>query len=393
MKIVQINAVCSKGSTGKICLSVSKLLDEKNIENYIIYSGNDEKIPNAVTCAGKPYIKVQALKSRVFGNYGFNSHIETGKIISQLNRIKPDIVHLHNLHGHNCNLKMLFDYFKAHKIRLFWTFHDCWAFTGYCPHYDMIGCDKWQTECRDCPQSREYSFFFDNSNKLFKNKKELFSGLDLTIITPSQWLADEVKKSFLKEYPVKVIHNGIDLETFKFTESDFKQKYNIGDKHVVLGVAFGWGERKGLDVFIDLAKMLDSNKYQIVLVGTDDNTDKLLPDNVISIHRTSDQTELAKIYSAADVFANPTREENFPTVNLESLACGTPVVSFDTGGCKETFSQDTGIAVEKNDNSALYDAIVSVCEGNAFTHENCRKRAEEFEVSECFKKYVDLYIR
>ncbi len=392
MKIVQINAVCSKGSTGKICLSVSKLLDEKNIENYIIYSGPDDNIPNAFSCAGRPYIKLQALKSHIFGNYGFNSYIETKKIISKLNEINPDIVHLHNLHGHNCNLKMLFEYFKQNKTRLFWTFHDCWAFTGYCPHYDMIGCDKWQTECKACPQHKEFSFLFDKSNLLFKTKKELFSGLDLTIITPSQWLADEVKKSFLKDYPVKVINNGIDLETFRFTDSDFKEKHNLSGKYIVLGVAFGWGVRKGLDVFVNLANKLDSNKYQIVLVGTDDSVDKQLPHNIISIHRTHNQTELAKIYSAADVLVNPTREENFPTVNLESLACGTPVVCFDTGGCKEMLSQDTGIFVPKNDETALLDAITRVCESDGFTKENCLEQVKGYKNSDCFNKYVDLYM-
>lgn len=387
MKVVQINAVCGQGSTGKICLSISRLLDAKGIENYIIYSGKDQKIQNAITCASKYYIKIQALKSHLFGNYGFNSIFETKKIIAELNRISPKIVHLHNLHGHNCNLDILFKYLKNKGIKVYWTFHDCWAFTGYCTHYDMIGCDAWETECGKCPQRKTYSYFFDKSNALFHKKKQLFKGLDLTIITPSEWLADQVKKSFLKDYPIKVINNGIDLDVFSRTDN---KKYDFNGKKVVLGVAFGWGERKGLDVFQRLAHDLDE-KYCVVMVGTNKKIDSYLPDNVVSIHRTTNQSELASLYSMADVLVNPTREENFPTVHLEALACGTPVVSYDTGGCKEMLSSDTGIVVAKNDYEALLKAVKRVCEDGDFSHEKCRKQAEQYDQMMCFKKYIELY--
>ena len=308
MKVVQINATCGAGSTGKICVAVSELLNEKNIENYILYTQGNSQHKCGIKYANKIYIKAQALKSRVWGNYGFNSRIATRKLIKCIENIKPDIVHLHNLHAHNCHLGLLFKYFKQTKIKLFWTFHDCWAFTGYCPHFDMVGCDRWQGECKNCPQAKEYSRFFDRSKEMFNKKKQIFEDLDLTIITPSQWLADIVKQSFLKEYPVKVINNGIDLNIFKPSPSDFRKKYNCEDKFVILGVAFDWGVRKGLDALIEISNRLDE-KYQMVLVGTNEKIDKILPDSIISIHKTQNQTELAEIYTAADLFVNATREE------------------------------------------------------------------------------------
>ena len=390
MKIVQINVTCGMGSTGKICVDVSKLLAEKGIENYILYSSGHSDYPLGIKYTNDKYIKLQALKSRIFGNYGFNSKKATKKLIAHLEKIKPDIVHLHNLHSHNVDLNTLFKYFKKNpQIKLYWTFHDCWALTGYCPHFDMVGCDHWKTECHNCVQKKYYSWFFDKSANLHKKKKELFMGLNLTIITPSKWLGNLVKQSFLKDYEVKVINNGIDLEIFKITESNFREKYGLENKKIVLGVAFGWGKRKGLDVFVELAKRLPSD-YQIVLVGTNDDVDKLLPSNIISIHRTSNQKELAEIYTAADVLANPTREENYPTVNMESLACGTPVVTFRTGGSPEILDEKTGMVVDKNDIDAFEKAIIEACSGK-LTKEDCLKKAKCFDKNERFKEYIELY--
>ena len=390
MKIVQLNVTCGAGSTGKICVDVSKLLTEKGIENYILYTQGNSEYPLGIKYANEKYIKLQALKSRVFGNYGFNSQHETNKLIAELEKIKPDIVHLHNLHGHNCDLKALFNFLKKARIKLYWTFHDCWAFTGYCPHFDMIGCEKWKTGCYDCIQRKEYSWFFDRSKKLYEKKKELFTGLDLTIITPSKWLAGLVKESFLKDYEVKVINNGINLDIFKPTESNFKEKYSLEDKHIVLGVAFGWGPKKGLDCFIELSKRLPDN-YRIVLVGTNESVDKQLPSNIVSIHRTQNQRELAEIYTAADVFVNCTREENYPTVNMEALACGTPVLTFKTGGSPEIIDESCGSVVAKNDIDAMEKEIIRICEDKPYSQTSCFEKAKSFNMMDRFKEYVELY--
>lgn len=391
MKIAQINITCGAGSTGKICVAVSDLLAQAGVESHILYTSGHSEHPAGIKYMSTAEVKLQALRSRIFGNYGFQSKRAAKRLIAELDRIAPDIVHLHNLHGHNVHLGILFSYLKEKKIKLFWTFHDCWAFTGYCPHYDMIGCDKWKTGCRNCPQGSHYSWFFDRSADLFEKKKQLFTGLDLTIITPSQWLADQVKLSFLKEYPVKVIHNGIDLNIFSPKASDFRERYRIGARFLLLGVAFGWGKRKGLDVFIQLAEKLDPKKFQIVLVGTDDTIDKQLPPNIISIHRTANQTELAEIYTAADLFVNPTREEVLGLVNLESLACGTPVLTYRTGGSPECIDASCGIVVDRNDEEALYHTILQIAEKKPFSPEACRQRALQFSEKEKYNEYVQLY--
>lgn len=392
MKIVQINSTCGSGSTGKICVAVSELLTKQEIENFILYTSGKSSYPLGIRYMSHVETKWQALKSKTIGNYGFQSIRATSRLLAEMDRIAPDIVQLHNLHSHNIHLGQLFSYFKERKIKVFWTFHDCWAFTGYCPHYTMIGCDQWaKGGCRNCPQRKHYSWFFDRSRMLFERKKQLFSGLDMIIITPSQWLADQVKRSFLKEYPVKVINNGIELSVFYPRETDFRKQYCLGSKYILLGVAFGWGRRKGLDIFIRLAERLDPEKFQIVLVGTDDEVDKLLPPNVISIHRTENQAQLAEIYSAADLFVNPTREDTFPTVNMESLACGTPVLTFRTGGSPEIIDETTGVAVDCGDEGALMDAILRIERERPFSGENCRKRAMFFSEKEKFYEYIHIY--
>ncbi len=392
MKIVQINATCGVGSTGKICVGISQLLTQSQIENYILYSSKGNGYALGITCAEDLYIKTQALKSRILGNYGFNSKKSTQRMISELERIQPDIVHLHNIHGHDCSLEMLFQYFKKNKTKLIWTFHDCWAFTGYCPHFTMVKCDKWRSGCQRCVQRREYTWFFDRSKTMFERKKALLAGLDLTVVTPSHWLGDLVKQSFLQHHPVEVIHNGIDLGIFKATPSDFRRKHDLESKKIILGVAFGWSERKGLDAFVELANRLD-NRYQIVLVGTDDSVDQQLPANILSIHRTQNQQELAEIYTAADVFVNPTREENYPTVNMESLACGTPVLSFRTGGSPEMLDETCGFVVDCDDVDALEREIIRICTDKPYTKNACIAKAKAFDKNERFKEYIELYER
>ena len=277
-------------------------------------------------------------------------------------------------------------------MRVVWTLHDCWAMTGQCPHFAMIKCDKWKTGCHHCPQYRQYpQSYVDRTKTMWKFKKKWFTGVrNMTIVTPSHWLAELVKESFLKEYPVRVIHNGIDLSVFRPTESDFREKYHCENKHLVLGVAFDWGQRKGLDVFIELARRLGSD-YKIVLVGTDEKVEQVLPDNIISIRRTQNQKELAEIYSVSDVFVNPTREDTFPTVNLEALACGTPVVTFRTGGSPECIDENCGCVVETNNVDILEQEIRRICNEKPFSEAACIRRAAGFDMRDRFEEYVRLY--
>ena len=393
MKIVQINATCGAGSTGKICSAVAALLDGHNVENYIFYSSGKTSDTHGKKYLSKWNSKLQALCSRMFGNYGFNTFFATKRLVKELDRISPDIVHLHNLHGHNVNLTLLFRYFKKHpEIKIFWTFHDCWAFTGYCTHFTVEKCDKWIIGCHDCPQRSKYSWFFDRSSTLYNRKKELFTGLDMTVITPSQWLADLVKQSFLKEYPVKVVNNGIDLSVFQPTKSEFREKYNIPqEKFLILGVAFGWGAKKGLDVFVELANRLDDEKYCIVLVGTDEKVEQQISENIISIRRTQNQTELAEIYTAADLFVNPTREDSYPTVNMESIACGTPVLTFRTGGSPEILDESCGCVVDCDDIEDLVNKINEIRINNRFHNQAFLERAKAFDANDRFAEYITIY--
>lgn len=395
MKILSINSV-PYGSTAKIMLGISKVAKGVGGEVFMScgYSYHPMKeIKNRyIKIGGMISKKLHIIATQFTGLHGFFSRIATDNFLRKIKKIKPDIIHLHNLHGWYINLPKLFKYIKKNNIRIIWTLHDCWSFTGQCPHFDMIGCDKWKTGCYRCPQIHDYpKTYVDRSKLMYKKKKEWFTGIkDMTIVTPSQWLATLVKQSFLKEYPVQVINNGIDLSVFKPTESSFRKRYALEDKFILLGVAFGWGKRKGLDVFIELSKRLNEN-YQIVLVGTNDRVDKQLPDNIISIHRTQNQTELAEIYTAADVFVNPTREENYPTVNMEALACGTPVVTFKTGGSPEIIDETCGLVVEKNDIDGLQKSIEDIYQNHPFTKENCLNKARNFDMNEKFAQYVAMY--
>ena len=401
MKIVQVNML-SYGSTGKIMLQIAQTAREHGHTSKTFATVPFDKNDKAAGATAEDHNifgtfnenKIHCYLGILLGQNGMHSFLGTKALIKQIKLIDPDIVHLHNLHKFCINLPMLFGYLKKSKVKVIWTLHDCWAFTGHCPYFTMAECNRWKYGCCNCPQIGEYpKSLVDNSRSMYNLKKKWFTGIEnMTIVTPSHWLSGLVSQSFLKDYPVRVINNGIDLNVFKPTPSNFREKYNISDdKKILLGVAFGWGTRKGLDVFAELSNRLSSEKYQIVLVGTDNNVDTQLPDNIISIHRTNNQQELAEIYSAADVFVNPTREDNYPTVNMESIACGTPVITFNTGGSPEMLDENCGAVVECDDVDALEQKIIYVCENKPYSETVCVEKAKSFDAKLCFEKYVELY--
>lgn len=395
MNIFEINSV-PYGSTGRIMLEIKKTAENCGhiVEGYTGYSYHPiDDISESNIKVGSKYGKLlHILLARLTGLNGCFSFVSTVRLLKRIKKFKPDIIQLHNIHGHYINLPLLFGFIKKKNLRVVWTLHDCWAMTGHCPHFDMVGCNKWRSGCQCCSQYKGYpESIFDNSKYMYKLKKKWFTGVkNLTVVTPSKWLADLVKQSFLSEYSVKVINNGIDLEIFKPTASDFRKKYNCDNKFLLLGVSYGWNDKKGLDVFIELSKRLDKN-FQIVLVGTDDSVDKLLPPNIISIHTTQDSIELAKIYTAADLFVNPTREENYPTVNMEAIACGTPVITFNTGGSPETVDNKCGTVVEKDAIDSLCFEIIRISKEKTYTSEDCFKAAKTFDKNEKFEEYIRLY--
>lgn len=393
--ILSINS-CNFGSTGTIMRQLSSVAEENGFIAYkaVPYSRSNKPNKDDKTIFIGNIIErnIHLLLSKYTGYNGCFSHIGTYLFLRKVKKINPDVIHLHNLHNSYINLSMLFKFIKKHNIKTVWTLHDCWSFTGKCAYFDAVGCDKWQNMCHNCPQLSSYPISKpDKTQKMYKLKKKWFTGVrDMTIVTPSKWLADLVEKSFLKDYPVKVINNGIDLSVFRPTESDFRKVNNLEDKFVILGVASPWDYRKGLDVFVELSNKLDDS-YGIVLVGLSKEQISSLPENIIGIERTSSQDELAKIYSSADLFVNPTREDNFPTVNMEALACGTPVVTFNTGGSPESLNETCGIVVPCDDVDTMKNEIDNIRGNGLFDKDKCVIRSKNYDKVKKFNEYINLY--
>lgn len=394
--ILEINSI-NYSSTGNIALNIARTARK---EGYKVYTScKNSRVGSRFKYEDQIYIGSRlerVLCEELAYITGLKDHfniIGTYKFLKEIDEIKPDLIHLHSLTDTYINLNMLFKYIKKHNIPVVWTFHDAWAFTGQCFVFETAGCTKWIEGCSHCPQlhQKPASLFLDNTNYLWHKKKKMFTSIEnMTIVTPSKWLKNLVEKSFFKDYPVKVINNGINLDIFKPAESDFRKKHHIEDKFIILGVASKWWLRKGLDIFIKLAKDLPED-FKIVMVGTNEETDKQLPENILSIHKTFDQKELAEIYSAADLFANPTREDNFPTVNIEALACGTPVLTFRTGGSPEIIDKTCGSVVDKDDYEAFKKEIIRIRKENPYSIENCVKRAEKYDMNKKFSEYTELF--
>jgi glycosyltransferase involved in cell wall biosynthesis len=385
-KLLQINTVINNIATGKIAEAIGKQAISSGWESYIAFGRRErESASHKIKIGGKLSVFLHILLTRLFDRHGFGSRIATQHLIKKIVKIKPDIIHLHNIHGYYINIKVLFDFLAKSQIPVIWTLHDCWTITGHCAHFDAIGCNKWKTECSHCPQKWNYprSLFLDNSIRNHKRKKALFTSVkNLTIVPVSYWLGDIMKQSFLNQYPIQVIQNGIDINSFSPQPAC-----------IILGVANVWDRRKGLDDFITLNNQLNKSQYQIILIGLNKQQINCLPKEIIGIRRTESVAELAKLYSIADVFVNVTYDDSFPTVNLESLACGTPVITYRTGGSVESISQDSGIIVEKGNITALCEAIQKIAQNNKLYYsEDCRKRAVSlYNKEDRFKDYIDLY--
>jgi glycosyltransferase involved in cell wall biosynthesis len=400
MKVLQINTVYKEGgSTGRIVADLSDLLTENSIESFIAFGYEYKKTNdrNTYKIESIPNLKVSILKTRIFGRHGFYNVHDTNKLVKWIESVQPDVIHLHNLHNHYINVRILFEYIKKENLPVVWTLHDCWSFTGWCAYFDYVGCDKWKTHCNTCPNLHEYPYtwFFDRSEVNFKDKKECFTGVNkLTIVTPSKWLASLVEQSFLKEYPVKVINNGVNLDVFKPFKTEIVQnKYSLQGKKVILAMAMGFVKRKGVDYLLEIPKLLNKDEI-LILVGLDDSDFGKLPSsNCIGIKKTNNASELAEWYSLADVFINPTLEDNFPTTNIEALACGTPVITFNTGGAPESVDEQTGIVVDKGDITGLIKAIRTVLKnGKCSYSSNCVLKAQLcYEKESQYNKYLELY--
>ena len=390
MKILMINVVCGIRSTGRICTDLAAALESQGHEVRIAYGR--EEVPEkyrkyAVRIGNNNDVNLHAVKARMLDASGFGSKSATLKFIRWVQAYDPDVIHLHNIHGYYINIEVLFEYLKTCNKKIIWTLHDCWPFTGHAAYCEASGCERWITGCHDCPNIRDYPLsLLDRSKNNWARKKELFLNIPhMIIVTPSVWLADLVKKSFLEEYRVVTVHNGIDTSVFSKKKSDDQETNRKNNKKIVLGVAAKWDKRKGLDDFIKLSQLL-SDEYQIVLVGVSDEEQKNLPETIRAIRRTNSTEELARLYSSAYVYVNPTYEDNYPTTNLEAIACGTPVITYRTGGSPES-AELYGCSVPKGAIKEIAEKIQGV-ESYKAPDESA---IAQIDVKAMVSKYLEYY--
>ncbi|MBQ8201328.1 MAG: glycosyltransferase [Clostridia bacterium] len=316
----------------------------------------------------------------------------TREMLRAFEELGIELVQLFNLHNFVLNLPMLFDWIRERHIPVVWTLHCCWPYTGKCIHYSMAKCDKWKTGCGECPLMERWPYSdVDNTAAMWQMKKQWFAGVDkMVVVSTAAWLERDVKQSFLGQYPGRLIYCGIHLNRFRPVAGNFREEYGLEGKTVLLGVADDWRRRKGLKTMITLAEKLDKS-YQLVLVGTDEEVEEMLPPEIVSIRNTRDTARLAGIYSAADMFLQTTQEETFGLVNVEALACGTPVITFDTGGSAEIPDEYCGRVIPYGDVDAMIAAIHEQARTGAMTREACLERAKRFSVERMCEEYIALY--
>lgn len=397
IKVLQINSVINSGSTGRIAEEIGQKIISKGWKSYIAYGRNDRPSMSTKLKIGNNWdIDLHVLETRLFDHHGFSSRNATKELIKRIQEINPNIIHLHNLHGYYLNVEILFNYLAQADIPVVWTLHDCWPFTGHCTHFMSFNCEKWKTHCANCPAVKTYpaSILKDRSSKNYEEKRRLFTSVKNMILVPvSKWLSSTVMESFLQGIPVKTIHNGIDTSVFAPSENnEIKDKLGLAKKFVILGVSNAWIPSKGLHDFIKLSNLLEEDEV-IIMLGVDENVKKKLPSNIITIPRTENIEQLAELYSVADVTLNPTWEDNFPTINLESLACGTPLITYRTGGSPEAITPENGFVIEQGNISGIRKSIDTIKErGKKAYSAACRKRAvEHFKKEDRFNEYLELY--
>lgn len=386
-KILQINVTANWGSTGKIEEQIGVCAMTHGWKSFVAYGRYSNPSKSVMVKVGTKFDTfVHYATQRIWDNEGLCSCRATRKLIEEIKQISPDVIQLHNIHDHYLNYELLFEFLNQSDIRVVWTFHDCWAFTGHCMHFVTKNCDRWKSGCHDCLMRGEYpKTLFDRSERNWFLKKDLFAkNKNLTIVACSQWIADFVKDSFFRGKNTIVINNGVDLNVFKPLNVEPRKGVKI------LAVSNVWHREKGLYDIFELREMLPNN-YYITIVGLAPGQTKELPKGITGITRTQNVHELVRLYSEADVLINPTYADTFPTVNLEALACGTPVITYRTGGSPEAIDEKTGIVVEQGNVKALCDAVLQL-KNNPLSSSDCRERAVAlFDKDKCFEKYIALY--
>lgn len=391
-KLLQINATANWGSTGRIAELINLKAMEHGWDCYIAYGRSCNPSESKLIKVGKMInVYEHYIENRLFDNEGLASRTPTKRLIKQIKELNPDIIHLHNIHDHWLNYKLLFEYLNTTNIPIVWTQHDCWAFTGGCMHFVHSNCEKWKTECKECPQKRR---FVDGSKRNYALKKALFGeNKNLTIVPVSHWLENEIRQSFFKTKKIIPILNGVDINIFyPKKETSIKKKYGIENKFLLIGLATAWSASKGINDYIELSKHL-SDDFVIMLIGLKKNQIPLLPNSIIGIERTSNIQELADFYSSADIVLNLSYQETFGMTTAEGFACGTPSIVYNWTASPELIEGEVGYVVEAGNINQLLDAIHEIKQkGKQYYSENCRKRAEnKYDKNKCFQQYIDLY--
>lgn len=395
---MQINTTANSGSTGRIAEDIGRIMLNRGHKSYIGYGRTAR--PSAselIPIGGKTDQYLHGLKTALLDRHGFASTAATDRFIREVEKIGPNAVGMHNVHGYYLNIERWFGYLAESQVPALWTFHDCWPFTGHCTYFDDINCTKWQTGCHSCPKTRKYpsSYLMDNSKSNYLDKNRIFNSVNnLEIVVVSHWMRDLLSSSFLAGKKVHVIHNGVDLSVFKPRQSGLKDELGLQGKKVVMGCANIWDRRKGLDDIVKLRELLPPS-VAIVVVGLNEKQLKAMPEGVLGFTRTESVEKLVEFYNMADVFVNPTYQDNFPTTNVESLACGTPVVTYRTGGSPEAIDELTGVVVDKGDLKAMARSVGEVlASGSESWQQACRRRAEmEFDHFKQFSRYAEIFER
>ncbi|WP_299435377.1 glycosyltransferase [uncultured Maribacter sp.] len=395
--LLQINTEINYASTGRIAEEIGFLAQKEGWESYVAFGRKKRSSSSKTIYIGNLFeTYLHVFKTRFFDTHGTGSKRATKKLINKIEEIKPNIIHLHNLHGYYLNIKYLFNYLEKKQLPVIWTLHDCWSMTGHCTHFEHIQCNKWKTECHTCPQKNVYpeSLFIDNSKKNQKLKKEYFTSLkNLTIVPVSNWLDTIVKQSFLKNKNTKVILNGVDLEIFKpVLKNNIREKNNLTGKFIILGVASVWSKNKGLNDFLELNKSLSENE-KIVLIGLNKKQIKKLPTNILGIARTESKQELAEWYTEADTYVNTSVEESFGLTTAEAMSCGTPSIVYNATACPEMIVPEVGFVIPKNNIEQLLKAIKKIKKNSSKSYyEGCTQRALKlYNKNDRYQEYINLY--
>ncbi len=394
MKILQINSIYGSKSTGVIVRDIHKQLKKEKISSKVLAPFVSEPDDDVISMRFRLEEKAHAIITRLFGLQGLGSCLQTKKYLKAIDGIKPDIIHIHNIHSNFINYSMLLKYTAAKKIPVLFTLHDSWLFTGKCYHFLDIGCDKWKTECGSCPKRYKEikSVMCDNSKKVFRLRKKLYEKNALYVVGCSKWISDLAKQSPLFQNAKKhlYIHNGIDVGRFSDIGENFRSNLGLNGKFVIMAMANKWFDPKNTQFNAELIQNL-AEEDRILIVGCNENQ-HYDNEKVIQIGYINGCEELAKYYRTADLFLNLTYVDTLPTVNMEASACGLPIITFDSGGCAELINPDvTGYITSPGDVKQVLEAIGKI-KGNAILKENCRDWAvKNFNKEANYNKYIDLY--